>query len=204
MRIPKRCNNHPGKRKANTAPTTRRSRRRNRKILKGHIRRVGKISDEVIIQPVVVTVKKDKTVKIALDARALNNAILKEKVQMPNLDNLMEQVAEIINSEKEGKVRFTSLEMMYAYGQTELHPETARYCYFLIIGGRATGTYTFNTGYYGLTIMPPEFQKIEDKLLHKLRNTFTFIDDILIVTKGTLQQHIEKVDEVMKHLLVFD
>ena len=48
--------------------------------------------------------------------------------------------------------------------------------------------------------MPPEFQKIIDNLLHKTRNTFTFIDDILIVTKKTLQQHIEKVEEVMKTL----
>ena len=54
---------------------------------------------------------------------------------MPNLDNLMEQVAEIINDEKEEEVRFTSLDMMYAYGQTELHPETARHCSFQIIGG---------------------------------------------------------------------
>ena len=84
--------------------------------------------------------------------------------------------------------------MMYTYGQTELHPETARHCNFQIIGGRAAGTYAFNTGYYGLTIMPPEFQKFMDKLLHKIQNTFAFIDDIPIVTKGTLQQHIEKVE----------
>ena len=71
---------------------------------------------------------------------------------MPNLDNLMEQVAEIINREKEGEVKFTSLDMMYAYCQTELHLETARHCNFQIICGRATGTYAFNTGYYGLTI----------------------------------------------------
>ena len=172
------------------------------KVLKeGHIRRVDKISDELFIQPVVVTVKKDKTVEIAPDARSLKNAILKEKYQMPNLENLMEQVAEIINSEKEGEVRFTSLDMMYAYGQTELHPETARHCNFQIIGGRATGTHAFNTGYYGLTIMPLEFQKIMDKLLHKIRNSFAVIDDILIVTKGTSQQQIEKVEEVMKTLV---
>ena len=106
----------------------------------GDIRRVEKISDEVFIQPVVVTVEEDKTVKIALDARSLNNAILKEKYQLPNLDNLMEQVAEVINDEKEGEVRFTSLDMLHAYGQTELHPETARHCNSQKIGGRATGT----------------------------------------------------------------
>ena len=112
----------------------------------------------------------------------------------------MEQVADIINSEKEGEVRFTSLDMMYAYSQTELHPETARHCHFQIIGCRATGTYAFNTGHYGLTIMPPEFQKIIDKQLHKIRKSFAFIDDILIFTKGTVQQRIEKVEEVMKIL----
>ena len=87
-----------------------------------HIRIVETVSDEVFIQPVVVTVKKDKTVKIALDARSLNNAILKEKYQMPNLDNLMEPVAEIINSDNQGEVLFTSSDMLYAYGQTDLHP----------------------------------------------------------------------------------
>ena len=119
----------------------------------GHKRRVETVSDEVFIQPVVVTVKKDKTVKIALDPRSMNNAILKEKYQMPKLDNLMEQVAEITNSDNTGEVLFTFLDKLYAYGQTDLHPDTARHCGFQIIRGRATGTYAFNTGYHGLTIM---------------------------------------------------
>ena len=135
-------------------------------IKEGHIRRVDKMNDNVIIQPVVITVKKNKTVKVALDATLLNNAIQKDKYQMPNLDNLMKQVAEIINSKDEGEVRFTSLDMKYAYSQTELHPETAQHCKFQTIGGRATGTYAFNTGFYGLTTMPPDFQKIMDKILH--------------------------------------
>ena len=50
---------------------------------------------------------------------------------MPNLDILMKQVGEMINSGKKGEVRFTSLDMMYANGQTELQPETARHCIFL-------------------------------------------------------------------------
>ena len=122
------------------------------KLLKeGHIRKIEKINDEV---PVVIIVKKDKTVKIARDARSLNEAISKDKYQIPNLDNLMQQVAEIINTKNEGEVRFTSLDLLNANGQTELHPETARHCNFQIIGGRTTGTYAFNTGFSGLTIMP--------------------------------------------------
>ena len=45
----------------------------------GHIERIVKMTDEMFIQPVVITVKKDRIVKIALDARSLNNVILKDK-----------------------------------------------------------------------------------------------------------------------------
>ena len=66
---------------------TRSSRRKNQKSNESRTYRTNRedISHEVFIQPVVITVKKDGRVKIALDARLLNNAILKEKHQMPNL-----------------------------------------------------------------------------------------------------------------------
>ena len=89
----------------------------------GHMQRVERIKDEVFIQPVVITVTRDKSLKIALDAKSLNNAIQKAKYQMPNLENLTEQVAEIINSKGEGTVKFTSLDKLYAYGQTRKQPD---------------------------------------------------------------------------------
>ena len=50
------------------------------KLLKeGHFEKVDKIQDDVFIQPTVITVKKDKYVKIALDARALNQSIAKDR-----------------------------------------------------------------------------------------------------------------------------
>ena len=154
----------------------------------------------MFIQPVVITVKKDRSVKIALDARSLNNAILKNKYRMPNLESLMEKVAEIVNDNNDGEVFFTSLDIQYAYGQMILHHETAKHCTFQIVGGESTGTDDFNTGFYGIKIMPPEFQKIMDQILHKTKNTFTFIDDILIVTKGTKEEHLKQVEDVIKVL----
>ena len=118
----------------------------------GLIRRVDKINHEVFFQRIVITVK------IASDVRSQNNAIRRDKYQMPNLDSLMEQVAELLNSAEEVKVLFSSLDMLYAHGQTEPHPETAKLGDFHIKREKATGTYAFNTGYYGLITMPPEFQ----------------------------------------------
>ena len=78
----------------------------------GHIERVDTIKDDVFIQPIVLTVKKDRSVKIALDARALNDSIAKDKYQMPNLENLMDMVAKKIDG-KEGQVFYSSVDMKY-------------------------------------------------------------------------------------------
>ena len=91
------------------------------KLLKeGHIEKVKKIQDDVYIQPTVITVKKDKSVKIALDARALNQSIAKQKYQMPNLDNLIDMIAEELE-ERKGEAWYSSVDMTYAYGQVPLH-----------------------------------------------------------------------------------
>ena len=48
--------------------------------------------------------------------------------------------------------------------------------------------------------MPTEFQKIMDILLVKFSEVFVFIDDILIVTKGTKEERLAKVREILETL----
>ena len=165
----------------------------------GHIQRVEKIQDDVFIQPTVITVKKDKSVKIALDARALNQSIAKDKYQMPILDNLIDMIAEELEK-NEGEAWYSSVDMTYAYGQVPLHELTKKHCNFQIVRGKSTGTYRFTTGYYGLTVIPTEFQKLMDLTLANINSVFVYIDDILIVTKGTKQEHVNKVKEIMRVL----
>ena len=123
------------------------------------MKELKKIQDDVFIQPTVITVKKDKSVKIALDVRALNQSIAEDKYQMPNLDNLIEMIAEELEK-NEGEAWYSSVDMTHAYGQVPLHELTKKHCNFQIVGGKSTGTYRFTTGYYGLTVMPTEFQKL--------------------------------------------
>ena len=118
---------------------------------------------------------------------------------MPNLENLMDMVAEKIDG-KEGQVFYSSVDMKYAYGQIPLDESTAKHCNFQIIGGKSTGTYRFVTGHYGLTIMPTEFQKVMDLTLVNMDSTFVYIDDILNVTKGEKSVHMQKVREVLEVL----
>ena len=46
--------------------------------------------------------------------------------------------------------------------------------------------------------MIPEFQKIIDNVLHKTKNTLTFIDEIFIVTNGRKEENLRIVEESNK------
>ena len=55
--------------------------------------------------------KRDKRAKIALVARALNNELIKNKYQMPNLEHLIDMVAEQLDRTNNGNAWYTSLDM---------------------------------------------------------------------------------------------
>ena len=164
---------------------------------KGHITKLDKCTSDCFIAPIVITVKKDDSIKLALDAKPINRQLFKNKYQMPNVDEILDGVSQIVTV---GRLYFTVLDLKYAYSQIKLNAETAKQCNFNIVGGQATGTYRFLTGFYGLADMPAEFQKAMDRTLNHAKNTFCFLDDILIVSKGNEREHERLVTNVPKKL----
>ena len=81
--------------------------------------RLEKCPDDLLISPVVITVKKDKSIKIALDSKQLNKAIPKNKYQMQSIDHLTDSLAMQIASNKnnEGPWWFSKIDLKYAYSQ---------------------------------------------------------------------------------------
>ena len=136
-----------------------------------------------------------------MDSKTINKSIHKNKYQMHNIDCLMDTIAQTITqSSDEGEVLFSTIDLRYAYNQLPLDDDTAKQCNFNIIGGQATGTNRFNTEFYGLTDMPAKFQKAIDKTLYNLSITFSFRDDIIIVTGGGLQNHKENLFKCLDRL----
>ena len=82
----------------------------------GHITKLEKCSDEFFIWPLLITVKKDKSIKLAMDSKSINKAIHKNKYQMHNIDCLMDNIAQTITqSSDEGEVLFSTIDLRYAY-----------------------------------------------------------------------------------------
>ena len=109
----------------------------------GQIIKLEKCPDDLFISPVVITVKKDKSVKIALDSKKLNDAIHKNKYQMQSIDHLIDSLAVYISERRNlpGKYFFSKIDLKYAYSQIPLDENIQKHCNFNILGGRATGTY---------------------------------------------------------------
>ena len=164
----------------------------------GHIEKLSSCSDELFISPIIITVKKDQSIKLALDSKVLNKAIHKNKYQMPNIEMLIDTISQHLTDTQNGQqAYFTTIDLKYAYSQLKLHHDTAKHCNFNIICGESTGTYRFKTGFYGLTDMPAEFQKAMDSTLIGLQNTYCFLDDIIIVITGTEADHLAYVHKCL-------
>ena len=134
-------------------------------------------------------------------SKIINKAIHKNKYQMQNIDCLMDNIAQSISeSSHEDEVLFSTIDLRFAYSQLPLDEATAKQCNFNIVGGQATGTYRFITGFNGLTDMPTEFQKAIDSTLKGLRDTYSFLDDIIIVSGGGIKTHKEKVFKCLQKL----
>ena len=69
-------------------------------------------------------------------------------------------------------------------------------CIIKIVSGECTGTYRFITGFYGSSDMPSAFQKVMDYPLFGLLNTHCFFDDIIVVSRGSREDHLQLVMNV--------
>ena len=61
-----------------------------------HITKLDNCTNDCFIAPIVITAKKDNSIKLALDAKPLNAQVYKNKYQMPVVDELLGNVSNII------------------------------------------------------------------------------------------------------------
>ena len=77
----------------------------------GYLERATEITGDCFVSPAVITVKKDQSIKIALDSRKLNEVTIKRKAQMPKMEELISRISRKISEGKEcdnfgNKIRF--------------------------------------------------------------------------------------------------
>ena len=167
-------------------------------IKSGHLEKIKDVDEDCFVSPVVITVKSDKSVKIALDSRKLNDSCNKMRPHMPNMEELLNLISVEISRDRTVQLFKSKIDLHYAYGQMKLSEETSRQCVFALTGGQFCGCYRFKKGFYGLADIPTIFQEKIDRTLEYC--TPAWLDDIIVVTRGNKQDHEKKLFDVLNKL----
>uniref|UniRef100_A0A453SWU5 Reverse transcriptase domain-containing protein n=1 Tax=Aegilops tauschii subsp. strangulata TaxID=200361 RepID=A0A453SWU5_AEGTS len=139
--------------------------------------------------PVLLVEKKDGTLRMVVDYRALNEVTIKNKYPLPMINDLFDQLP--------GAKVFSKIDLRSGYHQMKIRerdiPKTAfttRY-----------GLYEYTVMSFGLTNAPAYFMSMMNKVFMEFLDKFVvvFIDDILVYSKNE-EEHKEHLRLVLEKL----
>ena len=138
--------------------------------------------------PSFIIPNKDRTVRFINDFRELNKRIQRTPFPIPKIMDMLMKM--------QGFKWATSLDLNMGYYHIELHPESKKLC-TLVFPWRK---YEMQCLPMGLCNSPDIFQEKMSNLFSDLEYVRTYIDDLLVITKGSLDDHLEKLEIVLNKL----
>ena len=135
--------------------------------------------------PVLFVQKKDGTLRMCIDYRALNKLTIHDKYPLPRTDELLDKV--------KGASIFSSLDLTSGYHQIRIHPDDVPKTAFTAAGEH----YEFRVLPFGLTNAPSTFQRCMNSLFKHLPFVAVYLDDILIFSK-TAEEHLDHLKQVLQ------
>ena len=138
--------------------------------------------------PTFIIPKKDGTVRFISDFRQLNERIRRKPYPIPKIQDLLLKL--------EGFQYATSLDLNMGYYHIELSPFSKQLCTIVLPWGK----YEYQRLPMGLCNSPDIFQEKMSSLVQDLEYCRAYIDDLLILTQGDWNLHLEQLDVVLERL----
>lgn len=120
------------------------------------------------VSPLVVVYKKSGRVRLCVDLREGNKAVIVDKYPLPNIQELL--------GELRGASVFSSLNLNSAYHQLQLHEDSRDLTAFIT----HVGLLRFKRVCFGLASAPSAFQKLMSCALSGLNGVQCYLDDVVI------------------------
>lgn len=140
------------------------------------------------ISPIVVIFKSNDDIRLCIDMRRANEAILRENYPLPTFDSFMTRL-------RKAKY-FSRLDFVNAYHQLELDEESRPITTFIT----HKGMFRYKRLMFGVNSAPEIFQRVIEEMLSACTNCMNYLDDV-IVYGSTEEEHdlcLKKVLETFK------
>ena len=139
--------------------------------------------------PVLFAKKKDGSLRMCVDYRALNKITIKNKYPIPRVDELLDQLS--------GATIFSRIDLKSGYHQIRINEEDVEKSAFRT----RYGSFEFLVLPFGMTNAPPTFMRLMNSVFHQYLDEFVilYLDDILIYSRSE-EEHLHHVRLVLQLL----
>ena len=138
--------------------------------------------------PTFIVPKKEGTVRIVTDFRVLNNLVIRHPFPMPKTQEMLQDIQHFTYA--------TAIDLIMGFYNVRLTQAASRLCTTVL----PWGTYQYLRLPMGVTNSPDIFQARMADLFHDVPYVRIYIDDLLILTNGPYEDHLEKLQVVLERL----
>eukprot|EP00804_Cyclotella_cryptica_P016680 CCRYP_001999-RA/>CCRYP_001999-RA protein AED:0.06 eAED:0.06 QI:1397/-1/1/1/-1/1/1/255/979 len=138
--------------------------------------------------PTFIIPKKDNTVRVVSDFREVNKRIVRKPFPIPKISTVLQEL--------EGFTYATALDLNMGYYTIRLDPDASKICTIIFPWGK----YSYLWLPMGVACSPDIFQAKMSELMATLEFVRTYLDDLLCISKGNLEDHLTKLRRVFIRL----
>ena len=138
--------------------------------------------------PSFIIPKKNNTVRFISDFRELNKRLVRKPFPLPKISTVLQEL--------EGFKYATSLDLNMGYYTIRLDPDASKICTIIFPWGK----YSYKRLPMGVAGSPDIFQAKMSELMTALEFVRTYLDDLLTITRDSLEDHLEKLRIVLTRL----